>query len=187
MRIREVITYEDGKALAEIALASTETKPTDGLATGSTITEADTGKTFVLDEDSATWTEYTSGGGGGGGDEWKDMLILDVEGGNTSTTQTLIIPEGATKVRQRWMQGLTAFLNIDLPSTITSMNNNAFYSASGVKSLIIRAVTPPNIVGGSLSGNMPNCPIYVPAESVDAYKTDSQWSSLASKIQAIPE
>lgn len=89
MRIREVITYEDGKALAEIALASTETKPTDGLATGSTITEADTGKTFVLDEDSATWTEYTSGGGGGGGSSYTLLYEEDVE--VSSATGTVIV------------------------------------------------------------------------------------------------
>lgn len=100
MRIREVITYEDGKALAEIALASTETKPTDGLATGSTITEADTGKTFVLDEDSATWTEYTSGGGGGGGSSWTLLHEEDIEVSTTSTSainvKTINVPGAYT-------------------------------------------------------------------------------------------
>jgi len=30
-----------------------------------------------------------------------------------------------------------------------------------------------------------NCPIYVPAASVDAYKSASGWSAYASRIQAI--
>jgi len=31
-----------------------------------------------------------------------------------------------------------------------------------------------------------NCPIYVPAASVNAYKTATNWKSYASRIQAIP-
>ena len=90
MRIREVITYEDGKALAEVALASTEAKPTDGLATGSTITEVDTGKTFVLDEDTSTWTEYSSGGGGGGGSSYELVHSQDIEVSTTSTSTVTV-------------------------------------------------------------------------------------------------
>ena len=67
IRIKDSTTYQDGKQNVDIALASTDTKPTD-VATGSTCVETDTGKHYVFDEDSGDWTEeQTSGGGGGGG------------------------------------------------------------------------------------------------------------------------
>jgi len=31
-----------------------------------------------------------------------------------------------------------------------------------------------------------DCPIYVPSESVEVYKAADNWSSLSSRIQAIP-
>jgi len=34
--------------------------------------------------------------------------------------------------------------------------------------------------------NTNNCPIYVPSASVNAYKTATNWSTYASRIQAIP-
>jgi hypothetical protein len=34
--------------------------------------------------------------------------------------------------------------------------------------------------------NTNNCPIYVPSASVEAYKAATNWSSLSSRIQAIP-
>jgi len=34
--------------------------------------------------------------------------------------------------------------------------------------------------------NTNNCPIYVQADSVDAYKAATNWKTYASRIQAIP-
>lgn len=76
IRIKDSTTYEDGKQNVDVALASTDTKPTD-VATGSTLVETDTGKSYVFDEDSAKWTETKSGGGGGGSSSgvfWVNVL-----------------------------------------------------------------------------------------------------------------
>lgn len=62
-----------------------------------------------------------------------------------------------------------------------AFNNNNLTSATFL------STTPPNI--GDIAvfgGGTLNYPIYVPSESVETYKTASnQWSSLASRIQAI--
>ena len=39
----------------ELAGNSNDTKPTEGIATGSTFVEANTGKTYVFDEETSTW------------------------------------------------------------------------------------------------------------------------------------
>ena len=38
---------------------------------------------------------------------------------------------------------------------------------------------------GTAFNDTGDCPIYVPAESVDTYKAESGWSNVASRIQAI--
>jgi hypothetical protein len=55
------------------------------------------------------------------------------------------------------------------------------------RSLTLLSVTPPTVS----SPDPFNCPtnnltIYVPAESLDTYKSGSMWAAYASKIQAIP-
>ena len=57
IRIKEATTYEDGKNYVEIALASTDTKPTDGIATGSVAIEVDTGDKYMFDESTSTWNK----------------------------------------------------------------------------------------------------------------------------------
>ena len=69
-----------------------------------------------------------------------------------------------------------------LPSTITYINNMDY--CYDLETLTIKAVQPPSIKN-SLTHNTPLTTIYVPAQSVDAYKTASGWSSFSSIIQAI--
>ena len=53
-------------------------------------------------------------------------------------------------------------------------------------SIIVEATTPPTLGYAALDGTHANLVIYVPSESVNAYKTATNWSKYASKIQAIP-
>ena len=48
----------DAKNYVEIALDSTETKPTSMIADGSVALETDTGKMYVFNEKSGEWIEY---------------------------------------------------------------------------------------------------------------------------------
>ena len=41
----------------ELACVAADTKPTDGIATGSICVEVDTGNVFMYDEESSAWTE----------------------------------------------------------------------------------------------------------------------------------
>lgn len=51
---------DTNRAYVELAGLSTDTKPTDGLATGSIFTEVDTGKVFFFNDASDTWVEQFS-------------------------------------------------------------------------------------------------------------------------------
>ena len=63
MAVREYNHKEDkykksGKAFRDFYGKSTDTKPTEGLLTGSTFYEIDTGKTYMFDEDGAPGSEW---------------------------------------------------------------------------------------------------------------------------------
>ena len=98
----------------------------------------------------------------------------------------VLVEEGITEV------GLTfngSFNNVEtliLPSTITSIPRYTFYGYIRITNFIIKATTPPTI-GSPIfnSSNIPN--IYVPDESVDSYKTATNWSSYASQIYPISQ
>ena len=80
-------------------------------------------------------------------------------------------------------RGLTS---ITIPNSVTSISDYAFDGCSGLTSVTIQATTPPTLGGSSAFSDTNNCPIYVPAESVDAYKQATNWSAYADRIQAIP-
>lgn len=74
--------------------------------------------------------------------------------------------------------------NITIGSGVTSIGAYAFSSNRGLLTLTVHAETPP-VIGNTLIDGISSCQIYVPAESVEAYKTATNWSSYASRIQAI--
>lgn len=68
--------------------------------------------------------------------------------------------------------------------SVTSIGGSAFRLAK-VATFTIYAVSPPTLTANSFEG-CPLAHIYVPAESVEAYKTATYWSNKASIISAIP-
>ena len=69
------------------------------------------------------------------------------------------------------------------------IDNVRYGSAPNLQSITCYATTPPEILisGSSYQtfDNTNNCPIYVPAASLNAYKTAPGWSKYADRIQAI--
>lgn len=57
MRIIEDQITGDNKHIQTIFGASTESKPTTGMADGSVFVETNTGKAYLFDETSSTWVE----------------------------------------------------------------------------------------------------------------------------------
>lgn len=72
--------------------------------------------------------------------------------------------------------------NCIIGSGVTSIGYGAFYGCNRLISITVNAITPPTLVGRTFDNN--DCPIYVPAASLDAYKL--AWNSYATRIQAIP-
>ena len=94
------------------------------------------------------------------------------------------IPNGVTSIGGSAFAGCTGLTSITIPNGVTSIGNQAFYNCNHLTSITIEATTPPTL-GANAFGNTNNCPIYVPAESLEAYKTAKNWSTYADRIQPI--
>ena len=86
-----------------------------------------------------------------------------------------------TEIKNEAFYKCTSLTSVTL-GNITSIGNTAFYGCSGLTSITIKAITPPTLGHSVFDGSYP---IYVPAQSVDTYKSASGWSTYASRIQAI--
>lgn len=70
-------------------------------------------------------------------------------------------------------------ISVDMPATINKVGMQALYKNINLKTIICRAVVPPTTSTYVESFDYGICydiPLYVPAESVDAYKTTEMWS-----------
>ena len=99
---------------------------------------------------------------------------------------SVAIPSGVTSISSSVFYGCSGLTSVTIPNKVTSIGMAAFEICSGLTSIIVEATTPPTLGYTNVFNNTNNCPIYVPAESVNAYKTATYWSTYASRITAIP-
>lgn len=102
------------------------------------------------------------------------------------TLTSVVIPNTVTSLGNSVFAFSTALTTITIPSSITSIGTSAFNTCSSLSSVTILATTPPTSGGYMFDNNAAGRKIYVPAESVNAYKTASGWSTYAADIEAIP-
>ena len=70
---------------------------------------------------------------------------------------------------------------------ITNIDDLAFASSYNLEEVTIKAVTPPTLHQDAFKECSDTFKIYVPSESVEAYKTASVWSNYADRIFGIEE
>ena len=100
-------------------------------------------------------------------------------------TGTLTIPDNVTNIDYNVFRNCTGLTSIIIGSGVTSINTFVFQSCSNLTNITCLATTPPTLANKNAFNDTNNCPIYVPAESVDAYKAATNWSTYASRIQPI--
>ncbi len=97
------------------------------------------------------------------------------------------IPSGVTSIADYTFNQCSSLTSVTIPDSVTTIGKNSFYNCSGLTSITVEATTPPTLSSGAFTKTNENLVIYVPAESVEAYKAADKWSAYASRIQAISE
>ena len=76
--------------------------------------------------------------------------------------------------------------SVTIPNSIIGIEVGCFKGCSKLSSVTVLATTPPTLGTQVFDGNASGRKIYVPSDSVDAYKTATSWSRYASSIEPIP-
>ena len=94
------------------------------------------------------------------------------------------IPDAVTSIDFYAFHDCSDLTSVAIGSGVTTIEYEAFYECRSLTSITCNAINPPTL-GGDVFSYTNNCPLYVPASSVDTYKAASGWSDYASRIQAI--
>ena len=107
----------------------------------------------------------------------KGKIIAFAPAGLTEYT----IPEGVTAI------GVQAFSmyspkKVTISEYVTLIEDSAFSYASKLSEVYCKSTTPPTLGTGVFNNNATGRKIYVPSESVEAYKAAANWSAYADAI-----
>ena len=97
----------------------------------------------------------------------------------TSLT-SITIPDSVTRIGDDAFYGCTSLTNITIPDSVTTIGNSVFYGCKSLTDIRFYSVTPP-----ALSNTLAipkTTTIHVPIGSGDAYKSATNWSSIAGQI-----
>lgn len=104
---------------------------------------------------------------------------------NDCTNLTNItIPDSVTMIESSAFRDCSALTNITIPSNVTSIGSSVFYGCTNLATVTLEATTPPRIQTNTFPDNVQR--YEVPAESVETYKSATNWAKYADKIFAKP-
>ena len=106
--------------------------------------------------------------------------------GRLSGVTSVTISDSVTKIGIRMLNNCSKLKTVEVGSGVTRIDDWFVNSCTVLTSVTIKATTPPTL-GTACFTNSNDCPIYVPSQSVQTYKTTSGWNIYASRIQAIQE
>ena len=102
--------------------------------------------------------------------------------GCTSLTSATI-GNGVTSIGDSAFSGCPSLTSVTIGNRVTSIGSYAFSGCSSLTSVYCKPTTPPAGEWSMFYNNASGRKIYVPRNSVEAYKTASGWSRYASDIE----
>lgn len=106
---------------------------------------------------------------------------------NCTSLKSIIIPDSVTTINSYCFQHDSSLKTVVLGSGLQSIGGVAFNDCKALEVIISKATVPPTTEPNAFN-NTPNKQfVYVPDESVEAYKTAAVWSGFAGKIKGISE
>ena len=96
-----------------------------------------------------------------------------------------IIPEGVATITNGAFESCKKLMTVSIPSSMTTIEQRAFLYCSSLTEMTVLATTPPTVENVNAFSNVSrDIPVYVPAESLAAYKAADGWKEFTN-LQAI--
>ena len=101
--------------------------------------------------------------------------------------RAVIGSRGVTIIGDNAFSFCYSLASVTIPDGVTSIGAYAFRSCYGVKEYHILPTTPPALTNSTVFNDIPSDGIiYVPAGSLEAYQTATNWSTYADQMQEEP-
>ena len=94
----------------------------------------------------------------------------------------ITIPDSVTKIEEFAFEGCVRLIDITIPENVTKIESQAFSECSHLSIVHCKPTTPPQLDSNAFYANDFSQIIYVPTESVSAYKSASGWSYYSYRI-----
>lgn len=107
---------------------------------------------------------------------------------NIESITKLTIGKNVANIEGAAFGGCSGITSITIPDSVTLMGYGVFYDCDNLTEVYCKALTPPTVdkgdgeVWNGFTNTAENSKIYVPAESVNLYKTADGWNEFADKI-----
>ncbi len=92
--------------------------------------------------------------------------------------ESIEIPQTVTSIGEFGFEGCTALKSLDLPAAVTEIGTNAFHECYSLDTLTSRNPVPPTVANSDAFDGCNISTVYVPQESVTAYKEAPVWCDL---------
>ena len=111
---------------------------------------------------------------------WENgLLYVDgclVAAKSSEVSELCVIEDGVRIIADNTFENITTLKNVIISADVRRIGNAAFNDCSGLTSITSMSTTPPEIGNKETFCNVDkSIPLYVPAESVEAYKSAEGW------------
>jgi hypothetical protein len=99
-----------------------------------------------------------------------------------SSIRSITIPDSVTTIGYNAFHACYSLTSVTIGKGVMTIDSNAFSNCIKLTNIQCKAITPPTLNGYNNQFDNTPASIYVPAESVEAYKSAEGWSEYADAI-----